>query len=53
LSNVNGLLVEIECFLTPELEMMILSHGENVRVLAPEKLIDRVKKRIGEMIQIY
>ncbi len=48
-----GLLTEIECYLTPELEMMILSHGEHVKVLAPEELIQQIGKRIQAMSYLY
>jgi predicted DNA-binding transcriptional regulator YafY len=49
----NGLVVEMQCYLTPELEMTILGYGENVKVLAPESLIYRIKKRIDVMKEIY
>jgi len=49
----SGLHVEIECYLTPELEMMILSHGEKVRVLSPDVLAIRVGKRICAMNYLY
>jgi predicted DNA-binding transcriptional regulator YafY len=48
-----GLLVEIECYLTPELEMMILSHGQNIKVLAPDVLISRIDERIRAMSCLY
>jgi predicted DNA-binding transcriptional regulator YafY len=48
-----GLLVEIECYLTPELEMMILSHGQNVKVLAPDVLVSRIDERIRAMTYLY
>lgn len=48
-----GLFTEIECYLTPELEMMILSHGEKVRVLAPSTLAIRIEQRIKAMTYLY
>jgi predicted DNA-binding transcriptional regulator YafY len=48
-----GLRVELECYLTPELEMMILSHGEKVKVLTPDELADRVAERIRLMGVLY
>ena len=48
-----GLLTEIECYLTPELEMMILSHGEKVKVLAPDVLASRIDERIQAMTYLY
>ena len=49
----NEFVVEMECFLTPELEMYILSLGENVKVLAPDELARRVRKRIEAMTYLY
>jgi predicted DNA-binding transcriptional regulator YafY len=51
--NEDGLTIEIECYLTPELEMTILSYGENVKVLAPQEMIERVKERIAAMGSVY
>ena len=53
ISEVNGLHLEIECYLTPELEMTILSYAEKVKVLAPVELRDRVKKRAEAMAEVY
>jgi predicted DNA-binding transcriptional regulator YafY len=49
----DGLHLEIECYLTPELEMTILSYAEKVKVLAPEDLKERVKKRAEALVQLY
>ena len=49
----DDLTIEIECYLTPELEMTILSYGENVKVLAPQEMIERVKERIAAMGSVY
>ena len=48
-----GFQVELECYLTPELEMFILSLGENVKVLGPVELAERVEKRIRAMAYLY
>jgi predicted DNA-binding transcriptional regulator YafY len=48
-----GLLTEMECYLTPELEMMILSYGEKVKVLAPDVLARRIDERIRAMTYLY
>ena len=53
ISEVNGLHLEIECYLTPELEMTILSYAEKVKVLAPVELRDRVKKRAEALADVY
>jgi predicted DNA-binding transcriptional regulator YafY len=49
----HGLLVKLECYLTPELEMTILSYGEQVKVLSPDKLVQKIKKRITAMGFVY
>jgi predicted DNA-binding transcriptional regulator YafY len=43
----------MECYLTPELEMMILSYGEKVKVLAPDVLARRIDERIRAMTYLY
>jgi predicted DNA-binding transcriptional regulator YafY len=48
-----GTTIEITCHLTPELEMTILSYGETIRVLNPDKLIDKLKNRISAMSHVY
>ena len=48
-----GFIVELECYITPELEMTILSYGENVKVLCPVDLVDRIDKRIQAMSYLY
>ena len=45
----NGIDLTMECYLTPELEMAILGYGEYVKVLAPDKLKERINKRIKKM----
>lgn len=51
--NDDFLHLEIECFLTPELEGTILSFAEKVKVLAPQELIDRVKTRAEGLVGLY
>ena len=53
LSQDDGLLLEIECYLTPELEMTILSYGEQVKVLGPVELVERIQKRVEAMGYLY
>ena len=48
-----GFLVELECYLTPELEMYILSQGELANVLAPEELRIRIQERVQAMTKLY
>jgi len=48
-----GLHVELTCYLTPELEMAILSYGETVKVLQPEVLRDRIRTRAGATLGQY
>jgi predicted DNA-binding transcriptional regulator YafY len=48
-----GIVVKMECYLTPELEMTILSYGEQVKVLSPDKLVQKIKKRITAMGFVY
>jgi len=45
--------LELECYLTPELESTILSYAEKVRVLEPEILKERILKRADEMLSLY
>jgi predicted DNA-binding transcriptional regulator YafY len=51
--NEDFLHLEIECYLTPELEGTILSYAEKVKVLAPQELIDRVKTRAEGLVGLY
>lgn len=53
ISKEAGLHVEIECYLTPELEMTILSYAEKVMVIAPDELRKRVKKRVEALAEVY
>ena len=49
----SGFIVTIECYLTPELDMFILSQGEQVKVLSPSQLLERIQKRVEAMVQVY
>jgi predicted DNA-binding transcriptional regulator YafY len=51
--HADGFLVELECYLTPELEMYILSQGELANVLAPEELRIRIQERVQAMNKLY
>lgn len=53
LSKERGLLLQMECYLTPELEMTILSYGELIKVLSPTDLINRIRKRVVAMAERY
>jgi predicted DNA-binding transcriptional regulator YafY len=53
ISHKENLHLEIECFLTPELEGTILGFAEKVKVLAPQELIDRVKTRAEGLVGLY
>lgn len=48
-----GLLVKIIVIPNFELEQLILSFGENVKVLSPFHLIDKIKQRISESLNQY
>jgi predicted DNA-binding transcriptional regulator YafY len=48
-----GIVVKIDCYLTPELEMTILGYGEQVKVLAPAKFVNTIKRRVEAMGYVY
>ena len=48
-----GLLVQLECYLTPELEMTVLSYGETVKVIGPAVLRERIHARIESSLAQY
>jgi predicted DNA-binding transcriptional regulator YafY len=48
-----GIVVKIDCYLTPELEMTILGYGEQVKVLAPAKFVNTIKKRVEALGYVY
>lgn len=45
--------IEIRIHLTHDIEMELLKYGSNVKVLEPESLIEKMKKRVGEMGNLY
>jgi predicted DNA-binding transcriptional regulator YafY len=49
----DGLLVKIIVIPNFELEQLILSFGENVKVLSPFHLVDKIKQRISESLNQY
>ncbi len=53
INDKDGLQLEIECYLTPELEMTILSYAEKVKVIAPQQLKERVMKRAEALVEMY
>jgi predicted DNA-binding transcriptional regulator YafY len=53
LSEDNGLLLEIECYLTPELEMTILGYAEQVKVMGPAELVEKIRERIQTAVKLY
>jgi predicted DNA-binding transcriptional regulator YafY len=48
-----GLYVKIEVIPNYELEQLILSYGEGVRVLSPDYLIQKIKSRIQSSLDNY
>ena len=48
-----GAYITIEVYLNYELEQQILSFGENMKVLEPVELKERIKKRLGDAILNY
>ena len=45
--------VRIKVFLNYELERLILSYGESVKVVEPQHLKEKIKKRLLEAISLY
>ena len=48
-----GAIITIKVYLNYELEQLILSHGENMRVIEPPELKERMQKRLAEAIDNY
>ncbi len=48
-----GTVITIEVYLNYELEQLILSHGENVKVLEPAELKTKLQKRLTDAYQNY
>lgn len=51
--TVEGLSVKIEVIPNYELEQLILSYGEGVRIISPEYLIKKIKSRIQSSLNNY
>ena len=51
--NINFKYVQIECFISRDLENKLLSFGENVTVKSPKVLVDRIKKRLDKVNANY
>lgn len=49
----NGTVITIEVFLNYELEQLILSFGENMMVLEPEILRDKMRQRTNKTLMLY
>lgn len=49
----NGAYITIEVYLNYELEQMILSYGEGVKVLEPVELKERIQGRLTEAVKNY
>jgi len=49
----DGTILTFEVYLNYELEQMLLSFGEKVKVLEPEELKDRIKQRLTEATNHY
>jgi predicted DNA-binding transcriptional regulator YafY len=48
-----GAYITIEVYLNYELEQQILSFGENMKVIEPETLRERMKQRISDALKLY
>lgn len=49
----SGTIIEFDVILNYELEQSILYQGENVKVLAPERLKEKISARVQKMFEIY
>lgn len=49
----NGLLITVEVIPNFELEKVILSFGDNVKVLSPKSLVTKITERLNNSIQQY
>jgi predicted DNA-binding transcriptional regulator YafY len=49
----DGLHIALNCYITPELEMTILSYGENVKVMGPVHLKEKIADRAEAMWKNY
>lgn len=51
--KISGNILSLELQLNYELESLILSYGENFKVLEPQDLVRKIKKRVQEMNNFY
>ena len=51
--KISGNILSLELKLNYEFESIILSYGENFKVLEPQKLVGKIKKRVQEMNNFY
>lgn len=51
--NEDGLVIELKVIPNYELESVILSYGERIRVLSPEHFREKIKQRVDEMANHY
>lgn len=51
--NEDGATISIDVILNYELEQLILSYGEAVKVLSPESLRDKMKQRVEKLMENY
>ena len=49
----NGITIEIEVIVNYELERLILSYGEHIKVLSPDSLRDKIGQRIRESMKNF
>lgn len=52
-ADATGAVISIEVYLNYELEQLILSYGENVKVLEPAELKSKLQKRLTDAYQNY
>lgn len=52
-NNEDGLIIELKVMPNYELESVILSHGERIKVLSPGHFKEKIKQRIDEMANHY
>lgn len=49
----DGKIISLHLYINSELEMRLLSHNVGIKVLAPEELRQKMKERIGKMLENY
>lgn len=53
LADVTGMTISLQIVLNPELEMAILQYGEQVEVLEPVSLRERIRERVQVLSEKY